>query len=639
MTSPQRSVRASRKLADRLRSHAAGRRALAVVRRARPGAVAVRGAARSAAGRFDALALPARAAVGRRAVASRRRDLERGVAALGPVRADARLVTLVADHLPAPSGLEVERASFADGSGDLLAFAAPTTTPLEPGWLARLAAALPSEGGLAAPVAVHPERSGWSARPWDLTVRSSGIDVRIGVDGAPEAVGHRPTGSAATGSAATGGGAEAAAGADETVLAVGPAAFVVDRRSFEAVGGFDDIALGDPCDGTTSGDPEAAIIDLCLRLRAMGRSVVVVPEVVVVDARPSGRTRRGAPPAVAPGAWRSVVDRHGPALWREARRRAGQPPSPLRFAITVASPSAKVVDRWGDAHLANDLARALGRLGHEAIVRPLDAADALATRAADVHLVVRGLAPVRRTPGQRQVIWVISHPDEITVEECDAADLVLVASAPFAAALAERTTTPVEVFLQATDPERFRPRTPDPAWAHPVTVVAKTRGVLRPIVADALAAGVSPAIFGSGWEEFGLAGLVVADHVANEDLPLVYASAGVVLNDHWADMAREGFVSNRIFDASAAGAPVISDVMPEVARLFGDAVPMASGPDELRALLAAVVADPASAKARAARAREVVLAGHTLDHRAVTLLGLLATPPELDDGSVGSSDP
>ena len=53
---------------------------------------------------------------------------------------------------------------------------------------------------------------------------------------------------------------------------------------------------------------------------------------------------------------------------------------------------------------------------------------------------------------------------------------------------------------------------------------------MRPVVSDALAAGLRPAIYGAGWDGLVAPELVVADHVDNEDLPVVYSSAGVVLN-------------------------------------------------------------------------------------------------------------
>ena len=127
--------------------------------------------------------------------------------------------------------------------------------------------------------------------------------------------------------------------------------------------------------------------------------------------------------------------------------------------------------------------------------------------------------------------------------------------------------------MQATDPARFRPVPSEPTYRHDVTVVAKSRDEYRTAVADAIASGLRPTIYGSGWEQFVDPALIVRDYVDNEDLARVYSSAGVVLNDHWDSMRDWGFVSNRIFDALACGAPVISDDMPEVAELFDGAVP------------------------------------------------------------------
>ena len=153
--------------------------------------------------------------------------------------------------------------------------------------------------------------------------------------------------------------------------------------------------------------------------------------------------------------------------------------------------------------------------------------------------------------------------------------------------------------------------------------------MLRPVVADALAVGLRPAIFGGGWREFVDPSLIVADHVANEELPVVYSSAGVVLNDHWRTMQRWAFVSNRLFDVLACGTPVISDPVTGLEALFDGAVLEYHSPDELRLLVDDVLADPDAARARAARGRATVLAAHTFDHRAEALLAALArhVPP------------
>ena len=484
-------------------------------------------------------------------------------------------------------------------SGDLLCFLAPMTQPLEAGWLDRLAVEIRGSVVAATPTLIHPERRLPTSTPHDLRIRMAGIQLEVSNAGVPNARSHEA-------------GLDVDPRRSPIEVAAGSAAcLVVDRRAYEDVGGLA------PLD-----DLDTAMFDLCQRLRETGKSIVAVPSSVAFDHRTTSSVRELTSPINSEGpAWRTVVDRHGPALVRSAR---GADREPLSFALTVAAPSAKVAHRWGDWHLALALARSLRRLGHRVLVQTADHSEDLAGRSCDVHVVLRGLAPVRRTSGQRHVLWVISHPEQIDTDECDEADLVVVASHRFAHELRGRTSTPVEVLLQATDHRRFRPVAPDPMRTHPIVVVAKTRDVLRPAVADALAAGLRPAIYGSGWEDFVDADLIVADYVSNEELPIVYSSAGVLLNDHWDTMRSWGFVSNRLFDALACGTPVISDHVPEVLALFADAVPTYRSPEELAALVRADLEDPTAARRRASDARLVVLGAHTFDHRARELRDALA---------------
>jgi glycosyltransferase involved in cell wall biosynthesis len=254
-------------------------------------------------------------------------------------------------------------------------------------------------------------------------------------------------------------------------------------------------------------------------------------------------------------------------------------------------------------------------------VQTADEAGSVASRACDVQVVLHGLVDVARTRGQRHVVWVISHPETLTEQAVAAADLVFVASERFRPPGA--SATPVEVMLQATDHHRFTPAAADPGRAHDVVVVAKTRTILRPMVADALAAGLRPAIFGTGWEAFVDPALIVTAYLPNDAVPAVYASAGVVLNDHWETMREHGFVSNRIFDALACGAPVISDAMPDIPALFGDTVPMYRDAADLAALVRHDLADREAARVRAAQGRAVVLMHHTFDQRVSQLVAAL----------------
>jgi spore maturation protein CgeB len=197
-----------------------------------------------------------------------------------------------------------------------------------------------------------------------------------------------------------------------------------------------------------------------------------------------------------------------------------------------------------------------------------------------------------------------------------------VASPTFAAELEGRTRTPVVVLEQATDPRRFYPD-PDGAHARELVYVANSRNVLRPIVRDLLPTSRDLAIYGANWEGLIDTRLVVAEHVPNDELRRVYSSAAIVLNDHWDDMRAHGFASNRIYDALACGAVVVSDDVPGLER-FGDAVVTYRSPEELEPVIDALLADPAGRAERGRAGMALVRAEHTFDRRADVLLAQIA---------------
>ena len=456
----------------------------------------------------------------RRSLPARRTAVAAHLAALPEPPIEARLVSVVAIGDAAlrwpvpPAHVRIETVDPSDAEGELLCIVGASCAVLESGWLARLAAPVRGDVVAATPLVLRAAGSLAHATPDDLHVESLGYDIEL-VDDAPR-LHARDAGLPID---------EAGRPFDkerepQPVLVASPVCILVDRAALVAAGGID-MAL----------DADAAIVDLSVRLRARGGLIVAVPSAVVADTKPARTpTDLRDPFASQKPAWDRVIARHGPALYRTVR-------SPIRprIVITTAAPSAKVASRWGDWHFGTDFARAIQRLGYEVHVQTLDHADSVASRCYDIHIVLRGLAPVRRTPGQRQMIWIISQPETITTEEIDEADLVYVASERFAEDLRLRTETPVEVLLQATDHRRFRPAPADPQHAHDVVFVAKARTGVRPVVADALAGGIRPALYGTGWESYVDPTLVVAQYVPNEILPAVYASAGVVLNDHTTD--------------------------------------------------------------------------------------------------------
>ncbi len=229
------------------------------------------------------------------------------------------------------------------------------------------------------------------------------------------------------------------------------------------------------------------------------------------------------------------------------------------------------MEKWGDYHFGRCLQKWLLRSGQE--VQTQYYGQWRLPARADVVLVLRGRHRYRGRCGGLRVLWVISHPEEVSREECALYDLVLVASGQYAQVLQSRLDVPVLPLLQCVDTEEFRPG--EPGADRPradLVFVGNTRDQRRECVLLAIESGLPLKVWGRGWAGRIPDGLVRGDYIDNRKLPGLYAGAKATFNDHWPDMRRCGFVNNRVFDALACGLPVISDHHEALEELFGDAV-------------------------------------------------------------------
>jgi GT2 family glycosyltransferase len=377
--------------------------------------------------------------------------------------------------------------------------------------------------------------------------------------------------------------------------AVSAAALLVRTDQARDVGGFDPIYVNGMED-----------VDLCLRMKdRLGGYFVVVPEAMVVhlESKTPGRgsnvveNRRlflerwqGRLPAprhdlleragfrlIAVGSDGRDVPGPRPYVARVAEDR-------LRWGIKVSSVPGPRGDMWGDTHFAASLATALERSGHRAVVYRRGAHLSYATAFDDVNLVIRGRDRARPMPGQINVLWVISHPEDVTVQEIREFDLIFAASVRWSREMTVRSGRTVEPLLQATDADRFHPAVDLVPHDVPLFVGGTHPGRERRVVADALAAEIPIGVYGPGWDGMLPSSVYRGVYIPNEDLAGYYRSAPRVLADHWDNMAREGFVQNRIFDAVASGARVVSDPVEDLDELFRGAVQVYSGTADLKFL-------------------------------------------------------
>ena len=117
-------------------------------------------------------------------------------------------------------------------------------------------------------------------------------------------------------------------------------------------------------------------------------------------------------------------------------------------------------------------------------------------------------------------------------------------------------------------------------------------------------------IYGSGWP---LNIPIKGTYIDNRILRQFYSSAKIVLNDTKPNMRDFGFITTRLYDATASGAFVISDYIPEIAETYGDNVPMWHNADELEYLTRYYLEHEDERKAKAEKAQKITLENFTSD--------------------------
>ena len=318
-----------------------------------------------------------------------------------------------------------------------------------------------------------------------------------------------------------------------------------------------------------------------------GRTLTDARVTAPAQSPPAGRSDRSdtdldallAPARLAVADW-SETGTVGPTLLRARLDGDGRP---LRWAIKTAAPAGRAGQSWGDTHFAQALAAALRRLGQDVVVDAFEARNRATGVLDDVTLVLRGPQKILPPPSGIALLWIISHPDEVTADEVARFDEVFAASRPWARSASASYGTPIEVLLQCTDGSRFRPEGTE--RGDDIVFVGTARGIARPSVVEPLRAGIPVRVFGPDWRGFIPGSAIEATGIANSALPALYERAKVVLNDHWPAMAEAGFISNRPYDVVAAGGRVISDAVDGIEREFDGAVLVYRSVAELIALL------------------------------------------------------
>ena len=215
-------------------------------------------------------------------------------------------------------------------------------------------------------------------------------------------------------------------------------------------------------------------------------------------------------------------------------------------------------------------------------------------------------SPVDTPPDHTyNVAWLYSHPDMVTTENLRQFDKIFCASPDFTPKLRAMGYTNVETMIPSTSK---RPaKVPN---KHDIIFVGNARSRRpegRSVVRDMGQTPYDFKVWGNLWEHILPGKYYGGRYWDYRRLDELYACARINLTDHHPDMAREGFVSNKIFDILASGGFAISDRNAGLGKIFEKAVPQYESADHLQELVEFYLSNPAERERLMLKGREIAL--------------------------------
>ncbi len=290
------------------------------------------------------------------------------------------------------------------------------------------------------------------------------------------------------------------------------------------------------------------------------------------------------------------------------------------LTIAIKTPNPVSDKRWGDYFYALSLKKSFQKMGFKVIIHEREYWDC--DDDVDIVIVLRGLIEYNIKPQHINIMWNISHPDRISHDEYEKFDIVFIASNKFANILSNKLETLVKPLLQCTDPKVFHPCKNDD-FNDEILFVGTTRQIFRPIIQDLTKTNHDFSVYGAGWDKFIDEKYIKGEFIDNNILHKAYSSCKILLNDHWADMAEKGFISNRIFDALACKTFIISDNVNSVNEILGGNIVTYVNHKDLNEKIDYYLAHDNERGLMAQRGYDIVLKYHTFDNRASEIVSTI----------------
>lgn len=293
-----------------------------------------------------------------------------------------------------------------------------------------------------------------------------------------------------------------------------------------------------------------------------------------------------------------------------------------RIDICGAMPNNDTRKFWGDYHYANALQKEFEKKGYH--VKVLSKEYWYDRSDAKYVIILRGVKEYfpSKVNGKKYIMWNISHPADVSIEEYNMFDYVFFASDIMKNLRGNQIVPSSGVLLQCTDPEVMH--SDDVVKkSYELLFVGNSRRVYRRILKDLLPTEYKLTVYGRHWDDFPVQQYVEADYIANEEVGQAYHDAKILLNDHWDDMLEYGIISNRIFDALAVGAFVISDEVPGMKEILGDSVVTYSDREDLKNKIDYYLLHEEERKQKTLLGQRIVLEKHTFANRVEEIIKVM----------------
>ncbi len=400
------------------------------------------------------------------------------------------------------------------------------------------------------------------------------------------------------------------------VPAVTAATMMMWRDDFLAVGGFDESYFYSYED-----------VDLCLKVgTSLGKRIVCANDVLAYHHR--GATRSNADAGTRSTYARNLEHlqrRFGAYLRQKTRKEALRGErflrlEPLRVAFLVSTTDFAAPE--ADFFTAYELGEALAEL-HGWQITYIPPEDWYDLDGVDVAVAMRHDWDARKVtfnnPNLLRIAWARNWFESwLTLPWLEEFDIVWTASNKSVDAFRQITSKHVELVRIATSEKRFSEAVEDEEFRTDYCFTGSFFKAPRDIlsVLQPRALRYQFGLFGHNWNDISWLKPYWRGPLPYPEVPKVYASTKLVVDDCNHTVKNWGSVNSRVFDALAAGALVVSNGQLGSDEVFDGLLPTYKTREDLTSSLAHFLSNEGARCELVSKLRSIVLSEHTYRHRA-----------------------